>query len=329
MAKEAATQNRLRILNLIVVLAIFLGALALVLGSEMLSDYAIHPPRKGDPRSDSEHASAIARQSHSSVESVNIHAPDGVVLHAWWLVPAHPSGKVVFVLHGIADSSISALGFAPLFLGHGYAVLAPDSRGHGQSGGIATYGVLESHDLVEWANWVRQKSASNAMFGLGESLGGSIVLQSLRAGAPFRAVVAECAYASFKEIARERLRRSGHIPVLPSLIVFTGMEYVKVRYGVDLSQANTVAAVAGAHVPMLLIHGLADDRTSPENSRELAAANPRWTQLWLVPGAGHTGAYKTAPAEFERRVLAWFDTPDMSRATLKEGHDYAPAGAVR
>lgn len=150
----------------------------MVLGSIVLSEGAVHPPRKGNPRSDAERAAAIAQQCHAAVQSVNIRTPDGVVLHGWWLEPGHPSDKAVMVLHGIADSSTSSLGFAPLFLGKGYAVLARDSRGHGQSGGFATYGVLESHDVVQWTNWIRHKAPRSALLGLGESLGAAILLQS-------------------------------------------------------------------------------------------------------------------------------------------------------
>ena len=281
------------------------ATLALIAGSIVLSEFALHPPRKLDAHTETERANTVARQCQASEQSVSIHAPGGVTLHAWWLRPANPSGKVVIVLHGIADSAVSSLGFAPLLLSHGYSMLAPDSRGHGQSGGFATYGVLESRDIVLWTQWIRHTAPHSSIFGLGESLGGAIVLQSLRAGAPLSAVVAEGAYSSFGRIARERIRRQSGLPVVPSLIVFTGIEYVKWRYGIDLSQADTLAAVAGAHVPILLIHGADDHRTDPANSLALEEANPKWVRIWLVPWAGHTGAYQTDPAQFERRVLDW------------------------
>ena len=56
------------------------------------------------------------------------------------------------------------------------------------------------------------------------------------------------------------------------------------------------AALAQTTTPVLLIHGLNDRKTPPEHSKILAASNRRWTELWLVPGAGHTGAYGAAPA---------------------------------
>jgi alpha-beta hydrolase superfamily lysophospholipase len=57
-----------------------------------------------------------------------------------WLIPSKSNGNCVPVLHGIADSRAGSIGFAPMFLNEGYAVLLPDSRAHGASGGqLVTY----------------------------------------------------------------------------------------------------------------------------------------------------------------------------------------------
>ena len=74
----------------------------------------------------------------------------------------------------------------------------------------------------------------------------------------------------------------------------------------DFRKASPESAIAQSKTPVLLIHGLYDALTPPEHSRILAASNPRSTELWLVPGAGHTGAYAAAPVEFEDRVLRFY-----------------------
>ena len=96
------------------------------------------------------------------------------------------------------------MGYALLFLKNGYSVLAPESRGHGESRGYVTYGVLEAEDTVRWLNWTKSQGVK-AVFGLGESLGGAILLQSLAHDADFRALVVECSYSSFKVVADERV----------------------------------------------------------------------------------------------------------------------------
>jgi uncharacterized protein len=74
----------------------------------------------------------------------------------------------------------------------------------------------------------------------------------------------------------------------------------------DFRRASPEAVLRCSTTPVLLIHGLADKKTPPEHSMALAAANPRVTHLWLLPGAGHTGAYAVAPRDFEKRVLAFY-----------------------
>jgi hypothetical protein len=48
-------------------------------------------------------------------------------------------------------------------------------------------------------------------------------------------------------------------------------------------------------------------------SLELFRAGASHSQLWIVEGAQHTGAASVHPAEFERRVVGWFDEHDLPR----------------
>jgi len=255
-----------------------------------LAEGALHPLRQHRPA--------------ANAQRVTITAKDGTPLNGWWISPKQPNGKAVIICHGVGDSSYSSLGFAPLFLRNGYSVLAPDSRGHGESLGLVTYGVLESGDMAQWVSWVQSKGIGK-VFGLGESLGAAILIQSLAKGAQFQALVAESSYSSFESIADERVSRAVPGPVA-WMLVREALFYVRVRYGVDLSQAAPDRAIAQAHLPILLIHGTADQRTSPENSIRLAKANPKFVRLWLVPGAGHTGAYAADPKDFEDKVIRQF-----------------------
>jgi len=91
--------------------------------------------------------------------------------------------------------------------------------------------------------------------------------------------------------------------------VWAGFVYSRLKYGLDFRRASPQAALAHSSTPVLLIHGLKDKQTQPELSEILAAANPRTTRLWLVPGAGHTGAYTAAPQEFENRVVQFYGRP--------------------
>lgn len=243
---------------------------------------------------------------------MEIAARDGARLVASLYTPARWNGGAVLVLHGISDSRGSEIGFAHLFLSRGYIVLTPDNRAQGESGGdFVTYGVLEADDVHRWVSWLIRERHPNNIYGLGESLGGAVLIESLTVEHRFNAIVAESAFASLARVARDRVAERLPIPralgrILAAPFVSSAFLYGRLRYGLDLSQASAEAAIAETATPVLLIHGLSDTKTSPENSKILAASDPRSAQLWLVPGARHTGASAAAPREFEERVLDFF-----------------------
>ncbi len=207
------------------------------------------------------------------------------------------------VLHGIGDSRQGSAGYAPLFLDQGYSVLLPDSRAHGSSGGeLVTYGLWEKYDVRDWARWLRQQNCQ-ALYGLGESLGGSVLIQAAALSDDFHALVAESAFADLQAIGESRLQQI--LPLTPWFVVSNSMTFAKYRYGLDLRQVSPIESMRRTATPILLIHGLADSRTPYWHSQALARAGAR-SVLWLVPNAEHTSAYSAAPIEFRRRVLAWF-----------------------
>jgi dipeptidyl aminopeptidase/acylaminoacyl peptidase len=243
--------------------------------------------------------------------AVHIASSDGVVLCAWFLMPKARNGSSVVMLHGVGDTRKSGLPLARVFLEHGYSVLMPDSRGHGESGGnIVTYGLREVDDLRRWVDFLSATEHSTRIYGLGESLGAAVLLQALPIEHRFRAVVAECPYANFEDIARDRIAQRLPVPASVGRLVAwpavsVGFRYARLKYDLDFSKVSPEDAVRHATTLIVLIHGLEDRDTSPAHSRAIAARNPRIV-LWLVPRAWHTGAFGTAPREFTRRVLEWF-----------------------
>jgi uncharacterized protein len=269
------------------------------LAGVVLCESALRPARRPVP-------------SNPEARVVEVSARDGIRLRAWLLMPRMPNGDAVVILHGIADSRASQLGLARMFLGHGYAVLAPDSRAHGESGGdLTTYGLLEGDDVHRWVSWLIDDRQPRHVFGVGESLGGAVLLESLAVEPRFNAMVADSSFSSFERIARERVAQRLPVPqgigrLLAAPPIWAGFLYARLRYGLDLRAASPEDALARSTTPVLLIHGLWDRLTPPEHSEILAARNRRWAELWLVPGAGHTGAFAAAPLEFEDRVLGFF-----------------------
>jgi uncharacterized protein len=309
-------KGRSRIVLLCFLVASGLSLLASWGVAAALAEGALHPPIHRRASDTAALAISIARGSGSSAQLVTISGSDGTYLSAWWLRPPHPGTRAVVLCHGVADSGFGVMADAALFLRHDYSVLVPDSRGHGQSGGFVTYGVLESGDIVRWLSWLTQHGVADA-YGFGESLGGAILLQSLAQGAHPQAVVAESSYASFHQVARERIARYIKPAFVAAILVDEALIYVRLRYRVNLSDASPQDAVANSQVPVLLIHGMDDDETLPIHSQQIAARNPRCIKLWLVPDAKHTGAYAADPAKFETAVLTWFRVHGTDSALIR------------
>jgi alpha-beta hydrolase superfamily lysophospholipase len=99
-------------------------------------------------------AEATATQFGAALLDVSVTASDGSHLQAWFARPAKANGDAVILLHGVGDNRRGMMGFAELFLSNGFAVLVPDSRAQGESGGeFPTYGLKESDDVHRWFDW--------------------------------------------------------------------------------------------------------------------------------------------------------------------------------
>ena len=275
--------------------------------SALLATYnALHVPWRTQPPSEA--ADALARRTNSTWADLTVTASDAVVLDGWLFTPRQPNGSAVIAVHGVADTRMGMLAHAEFLLRSGFTVLVPDCRGHGRSGGaVITYGVREAGDIHSWSSRLLQDPARHRLYGIGQSMGAAILLQSLETEPRFRAVVADCPFATFSEISYERLQQVSGLPKFTFWpIVRLGFLYTDLAYGVNLDRASPLDAVRATRVPVLLIHGTADTNIPPHHSQELHAANPASTQLWLVPGAGHVSSLAADPGTYAAKVTAWF-----------------------
>jgi dienelactone hydrolase len=140
--------------------------------------------------------------------------------------------------------------------------------------------------------------------GLGLSVGGETLLQTAAETAGLKAVVSEGA-------GRRSLREHLNIPGLGALqrwitpwVVETGALTVMSNASPPPYLGDLVARIAPK--PILLIraiHGLDDERLNRVYYAD--AGQPK--NLWEVARGGHTGALQAVPAQYETRVIGFFD----------------------
>jgi pimeloyl-ACP methyl ester carboxylesterase len=74
---------------------------------------------------------------------------------------------------------------------------------------------------------------------------------------------------------------------------------------------KTLAAQVGP-TPLFLIYGERGQAMEIALTPAYAKAAGPSARLWEVPGAGHTGGIDAQPADYERRVVAFFDRALLS-----------------
>jgi len=280
--------------------------LCAVLGTIALAERALRMSGRGMAAEDA--AAGLLASTGARLDAMEVRAADGAVLRGWLFTPAAANGDAVIALHGIGATRLEMLDRARFLLDAGYTVLAPDSRGHGASGGAtASYGLREVDDMRRWASLVLHRPGVTRLYGFGLSMGAAILIQTLPTESRFRAVVADSPFATFEEAAYNRLDRRLYLR-RPFAWPFMegGLLYARAVYSLDLRRASPADAIRRTRTPVLLIHGEADERTPVYHSRELHAVNPVATVLWEVAGADHGGAMQVVPELYRRRVLEWF-----------------------
>jgi uncharacterized protein len=278
----------------------------------MVAPWFLHPVRRALTRDSIREADAAFLRIQARREDFNVNALDGALLRGWKVRSAQPSGDWVLVFHGVGDSRIGVVDHSLVLLSAGYNVVMMDARAHGESEGpMATYGWIERHDTHAIVDALEASEHPRHVFALGESMGAGIALQSAAVEPHIEAVVAEAPFASLREASYDYagLRRS---PWLGKTLFAPGTwtmiyraEHIANLPAAEVSPAKAVAARA---FPVLLICDSADVALPCRHTKLIFDAAIGRKEMWVVPGAYHTAALGFEPAEFRRRVLAFFDS---------------------
>ena len=242
---------------------------------------------------------------------LTVRANDGVELRGWKVVPPSANGDWVLLFHGVSDNRTGDLGHAEFLLRHGYSVVMMDSRAHGKSGGdMATYGWKERYDTVAITDALYASEKVRHLCAHGVSMGAAIALLSAAVEPRIAAVSAEDPFASLREVSYDYAGLDvspfiGKTLFRPASIF--AMRAVARTGGFDPDAVSPEKAVAQRPFPVLLICGANDHRIPCHHAEAIyhAATGPK--ELWVVRGAGHASALGQAPAEYENRVVSFFE----------------------
>ncbi len=303
---NSATRRILKITAQILIALPLLSALAgLLLGPTVL-----HPFRRRLTVPQMAQAEQVLADLHATREDFVVRAYDGILLDGWKIRPAHPNGDWVLLLHGRSHNRSAMLPYAEFLLAAGYSVAMMDARAHGNSGGsMSTYGEHEIFDVQLIAKSLESTEKVGHLFALGESMGAAVSLQSAPLVRRIDGVVAEGPFSNLREVTFDYagLQQSaflGKTLFRPAALVAVWIAQTQGSFRFE--DVSPEKAVAARSFPILLICGASDRKIPCRHSEAIfnSAIGPK--ELWHVPGTGHEQAIKTAPAEFQRRVLGFF-----------------------
>lgn len=251
---------------------------------------------------------------------------DGVPLRGWFMPGLLPEGqvtarRVIVMVHGAranrADPGTGLLDLSAALARHGFAVLALDLRGMGQSPRAPlSMGLFEQCDVLGAVDYLRSGrlpypdlGRPRAIGGWGVSMGAATLLVAAAREPAIRAVVADSAYAEVEPLMRRQI--AAYSPLVQALLPGITRS-ARLLHGIDFHQVRPVASVARlAPRPLLIIQGADDTLNRPDDVRELATAAQRaphaHVQVWIVPGAGHGQSFHVAGDAYVRRLVACFD----------------------
>lgn len=261
---------------------------------------------------------------------------DHVQIRGWFIPGVAPGGgltarRTIIVIHGAqqnrTDPAQGLLAFSAALATHGFAVLAFDMRGNGESPAAPfSLGYFEQRDALGAVDFLRygpvpypELGRPQVIGGWGVSMGAITLMLAMAREPEIRAGVSDSGYPADSPILEREVHKQGG---LPPLFTPGALAAVRALYGIDfyaVRPGDVVGSIAPR--PLFFIQGAADTYNPPSNLDVLvhdASVPGSQVTSWLVPGAAHAQAFHVAGNEYVRRVVAFFDDalgPDAGAGT--------------
>ena len=225
-----------------------------------------------------------------NARKISVTASDGVKLMGWYLgandADTVAGGKLPALIwfYGNFETVSTVAPLLQYLRPPGWAMLAVDIRGYGESGGSPTEDGLYLDAEAAWEFLAAQPEIDPDRIAVfGRSLGTTLALH-LAAKKPVAAVVLEAPLSSGREMAKE------HYAWIPSFAVRLRLD--------NLSNAKEITA------PLLVMHG-ADDTIVPlEMGRKVAEAG-KAAALIVFDDAGHNDMMLNDPDRYRQEWMGF------------------------
>ncbi|MCK9419772.1 MAG: alpha/beta hydrolase [Nitrospirae bacterium] len=219
-----------------------------------------------------------------SPSDVYFRSSDGLTLHGWYFRAREERGTIL-ICHGNVENLSTHVMLDLWLIDAGYNLFIFDYRGYGRSEGSPDVkGIqLDAEAALETLLFTLPRAKYDNIIIFGKSLGGAVAVYTV-ANSPHKyrvkALILDSVFSSYRAIAREKISDS---------IIGWPFQYpLSLLINDDFSPINYVHRIAP--VPIVIIHGRADDIVPEHHGRQLydAALLPR--EFWVPAMPGHVRA---------------------------------------
>ena len=244
-----------------------------------------------------------ANELGTAYEDVSFKTSDGLELKGWY-VPSK-NGAAVISFPGRKGSQRPAR----LLARHGYGVLLFDRRGEGESEGEPNaFGWGGDTDVKAAIDFLQTRPDvdPDRIGGIGLSVGGEMMLEAASETDELKAVISEGAGARSYSDSMDQDTGDPVNTVLTAAV--TAVRVGALTVFTNRSPAANLKDVVERIAPRpILLIAAPNSGAGEELNRGFYAAAGQPKALWEIPEAEHMGSIDERPAEYERRVVGFFD----------------------
>jgi pimeloyl-ACP methyl ester carboxylesterase len=219
-------------------------------------------------------------------------------LALWWLPQVDPQAPTLLYLHGTLRSLYGNLSKINALREAGFAILAVDYRGWGESTALVpSEDTITADAAVAWAEMQRRQPLPGRRVVFGHSMGGAVAVRlasGLKGGNDYAALVLESTFTRLPDVA-DMAGFWGHVGATLTTLDF-----------------NSLARISRVDAPLLMLHGTLDKTVPVELGRRLRDAAPAGVTWVEVPQGSHSQLHTEAAALYQqtfRNLIARLPPP--------------------
>ncbi len=241
---------------------------------------------------------------NTEYEKAEIKSFDGLTLRGRFYTVPNARATVIF-FHGYRSSPmIEFTASFNFYRKRNINVLLVHQRAHGESEGkYVTFGVKERRDVYSWIDFVKSRLGEDTkIFLSGVSMGSATILMGAGLGYPenVKGLIADCGFTSPYEILEHVVKTYIKIPFKP--LIYTVNFMCKKLAGFDLREYSTIEGISNCKLPILFVHGKADDFVPPHMTQRNYDSYQGEKILLLVEAAGHGYSYLINKEEYQEQI---------------------------